>query len=363
MSRRKETDGKNIEKLYTNPSNPGAFSGEAAFVRSLKNKKINKDDVKKFLESFEPYTIYKPICKKFMRRRVVVPQIDHTWQADLVDVSKYADENDGYKFLLTCIDVFSKYAWAVPLKNKSGKTVTEAFNSIYGERKCEKLQVDKGSEFYNKEFLSFCKNNKIAIYSTQSELKACVVERFNRTLREKMHRYFSYADNNKYIDIIQDLLKSYNNSYHRSIKCTPISINSKSDQNKIYQNLYKYRKEDGNKSEIRLLFKKGDKIRVSKSKRTFEKGYTPNYTIEIFTIDKVLPTVPPTYVIKDLQGEEINGTFYEQEIQKISESTEPIYRIEKIIKKKKEKNITKYYVKWLDYPDKFNSWINEQDLK
>jgi hypothetical protein len=119
-------------------------------------------------------------------------------------------------------------------------------------------------------------------------------------------------------------LDKYNNSYHRSIKCTPISINSKSDQNKIYQNLYKYRKEDGNKSEIRLLFKKGDKIRVSKSKRTFEKGYTPNYTIEIFTIDKVLPTVPPTYVIKDLQGEEINGTFFEQEIQKISESTEPI---------------------------------------
>jgi hypothetical protein len=109
MSRKKETDGKNIDKLYTNPSNPGVFSGEVAFVRSLKNKKINKDYVKKFLESFEPYTIHKPMRKKFMRRRVVVPQIDHRWQADLVDVSKYADENDGYN-LLTFIDVFSKYA-------------------------------------------------------------------------------------------------------------------------------------------------------------------------------------------------------------------------------------------------------------
>ena len=363
MSPKKEKDGKSIEKLYTNPANPGSFSGEAAFVRSLKNKKINKDDIKSFLESFEPYTIHKPMRKNFPRRRVVVPNIDHTWQADLVDVSKYVDENDGNKFLLTCIDVFSKYAWVEPLKNKNGKTVTQAFKRIYGDRKCQKLHVDKGSEFYNKEFLSFCKENKISIYSTNSELKACVVERFNRSLRERMHRYFSYTDNNKYIDILQDLVKSYNNTYHRSIKCTPISINSKSDQNRIYQNLYKYRKEDGDKSEIRLLFKKGDKIRVSKSKRTFEKGYTPNYTIEIFTIDKVFPTIPPTYAIKDLLGEEINGTFYEQEIQKISESTEPIYRIEKIIKTKKEKNNTKYYVKWLGYPDKFNSWIDQKDLK
>jgi len=363
MSPKKEKDGQSIEKLYTNPANPGSFSGEAAFIRSLKNKKINKDDIKSFLESFEPFTIHKPMRKKFTRRRVVVPNMDHTWQADLVDVSKYADENDGNKFLLTCIDVFSKYAWVEPLINKNGKTVTQAFKKIYGDRKCQKLHVDKGSEFYNKEFLSFCKENKISIYSTNSELKACVVERFNRSLRERMHRYFSYTDKNKYIDILQDLVKSYNNSYHRSIKCTPISINSKSDQNKIYQNLYKYRKDDGDKSEITLKFKIGDKIRVSKSKRTFEKGYTPNYTIEIFIIDKVFPTIPPTYAIKDLLGEEINGTFYEQEIQKISETAEPIYRIEKIIRKKKEKNQTKYFVKWLGYPDKFNSWINEKDMK
>ena len=105
MSHKKEKDGQNIEKLYTNPANPGSFSGEAAFLRSLKNKKINKDDVKKFLQSFEPYTIHKPMRKKFPRRRVVVPRIDHTWQADLVDVSKFSDENDGYKFLLTCIDI------------------------------------------------------------------------------------------------------------------------------------------------------------------------------------------------------------------------------------------------------------------
>ena len=363
MSGKMEKVGKNIEKLYTNPSNPGAFSGQAAFIKSLKNKKIDKEDVKNFLQSFEAYTIHKPIRKNFNRRRVIVPRMNHTFQADLVDVSKFSDENDGFKFLLTCLDVFSKYAWVIPLKNKTGKSVTEAFKKIFHQRKCQKLQVDKGSEFYNKEFLKYCSTNKIQIYSTQSELKASVVERFNRTLREKMHRYFSYADTNKYINVLDDLIQSYNKSYHRSIKCTPISITPSTDQNKIFYNLYKYRKDDGDKSEIKINYKIGDKIRISKTKRTFEKGYTPNFTIEIFTIEKILPTVPTTYVIKDLQNEVITGTFYEQELQKISETSEPIYRIEKVIKKKRENTKIKYFVKWLGYPEKFNSWIEDKDLK
>jgi hypothetical protein len=103
------TDGKDtkLEKLYTDPSKPGAFSGEAAFIRSLKNEKINKDVIRNFLSSFEAYSLHKPKIKNFIRRRVIVPKINHTWQADLVDVSKYADENEQHKFLLTCIDVFS----------------------------------------------------------------------------------------------------------------------------------------------------------------------------------------------------------------------------------------------------------------
>jgi len=351
-----------LENLYTNPLNPGSFAGKSAFLRSLRNKKIKPNLIRKFLASFEAYTIHRPKKKKFSRRKVVVPGIDHTWQADLVDLSRYAEENDAYKFILTCIDVFSKYAWAIPLKNKNGKTVLEAFKKIFKKRKCKKLQVDKGSEFYNKDFLNFCKLNNISIYSTQSELKACIVERFNRTLRERMHRYFSYVDNFRYIDILDALLESYNKSYHRSIKCSPINV-FKKDENKIFQLLYKYKKEDGNKSCIRLKYKIGDKVRISKYKGTFEKGYTPNFTIELFTIKKILPTEPPTYFLKDLQDEDIRGGFYEQEIQKVSESAEPIYRIEKIIKTIKSKNNTKYLVKWLGYPDKFNSYIQDKDLK
>ena len=159
-----------------------------------------------------------------------------------MDVSNIKDENDGYCFLLTCIDVFSKKAWALPLKNKSGKTVLEAFKKIVSDTKPLRLQVDKGSEFYNKEFLNYCKTNNIRIYSTNSELKACVVERFNRTLKEKKYRYFTHIDSKKYIDVLDELVISYNNTYHRSIKRTPNQV-KKADEAEIFQNLYKYKKE------------------------------------------------------------------------------------------------------------------------
>ena len=351
-----------LNKLYTDPSQPGSFTGQSSFFKALKNKNIKRRAVKDFLAKLESYTLHKPKRKNFLRKRVVVPFINHTFQADLVDVSNIKDENDGYCFILTCIDVFSKKAWALPLKNKSGKIVLEAFRKIVSDTKPLRLQVDKGSEFYNKEFLNYCKSNNIRIYSTNSELKACVVERFNRTLKEKMYRYFTHMDSKKYIDVLDEFLISYNNTYHRSIKRTPNQVN-KADEAEIFLNLYKYRKEDGNKEPINLKFEIGNKVRISKIKKTFEKGYLPNFTIEIFIIDKILPSHPPTYIIKDLLGEEIEGTFYETELQKVLEDVEPVYRIEKIIQKKKVKNNTKYLVKWLGYPDKFNSWIEEKDLK
>ena len=178
-----------------------------------------------------------------------------------------------------------------------------------------------------------------------------------------MYRYFSYSDSYRYIDVLDLLLNNYNNynSFHRSIKTEQINV-KKEDENKIFHQLYKYKKE-GNNNLLNIKYKIGDKVRVSKFKKTFEKGYTPNFTIEIFFIDKIIPTQPVSYLLKDYFGEEISGSFYEKEIERVTEPTSPTYRIEQIIKTKKEKNQTKYLVKWLGWPDKFNSWINQSDLK
>ena len=183
-------------------------------------------------------------------------------------------------------------------------------------------------------------------------MKASVVERFNKTLKNKMWRYFTFSQSLRYIDVIKDLVYSYNNSYHRSIKNTPNKIN-KSNEKKTFKNLY----ESNKLPFIKILYKKGDKVRISKDKGTFPKGYTPNFSREIFIIDKVIPRYPIVYKLKDLMNEKIEGVFYEQQLNKILKSDD-VYFISDIIQTRKNNRKTEYLVRWLGYPDKFNSWID-----
>jgi hypothetical protein len=163
-----------------------------------------------------------PRRKNFTRRRVIVGGINDTIQIDLGDMSSYEKENDGFKFILTCIDVFSKKAHALPLKNKNQNNTLEAMEKIIQNSKPKRCQADKGSEFFNAKFKKLLKDNNIILYATNSDLKAQTVERFNRTIKDKMWRIFTEIlnGNHRWIDIIPKLIKSYNNSYHRSIKRT-----------------------------------------------------------------------------------------------------------------------------------------------
>lgn len=259
----------------------------------------------------------------------------------------FAKFNGGIKYLLTVIDVFSKYGWIVPLKSKTGVEVARAFNKIFKERKPEKLWVDKGKEFYNKNVRVL----RVELYSTENEEKSCVVERWNRTMKEKMFKYFSANSTRKYINVIDEMVNDYNSTRHSSIKMTPVAASDKKNESAVWMNLY------GNEPlhDIHLKFKVGDKVRITKKKGLFEKAYTPKWTEEVFTVSLVQYTDPPTYKITDNNGEEIQGTFYEPELQKTSQE---IFRIEKVICKRGSKSL----VKWLGYPETFNSWVNNISL-
>ena len=255
--------------------------------------------------------------------------------------------NRGIKYLLAVIDVFSKYGYLVPLKDKTGKSVASALKTIFEERKPEKMWVDKGKEFYNKDVKEL-----IELYSTENEEKSSVVERWIRTMKEKMWIFFTGNNTNHYVDILPDLFKDYNNTRHSSIKMTPVEASKKKNELTVWRNLYPDRLKI---IDINPKFSIGDKVRISKKKKTFEKGYTTRWTEEVFTITKINRTSPITYKITDLNGEEIDGSFYEPELQKTSQQ---LFRIEKVIEKGKNKSL----VKWKGYSDDFNAWVDNKDI-
>ena len=291
--------------------------------------------------------LHKPVRRKFERRRVLVNGIDKIWAADLADMTAFSKFNQGFRYLLLVIDIFSKYGWIIPLKNKEGKTVASALKTIFKERKPEKMWLDKGKEFYNKDVKGL-----IELYSTENEEKSSVVERWIRTMKEKMWKYFTDNNTNVYIDILPDLVKYYNNTKHSSIKMIPVKASEKKNELTVWRNLYPNRLDI---LDINPKFSVGDKVRISKKKALFEKGYTTRWTEEIFTIRNIKRTSPITYKIADLNGEEIDGTFYEPELQKTSQQ---LFRIEKVIEKGKNKSL----VKWKGYSDDFNSWIDSKDI-
>ena len=183
--------------------------------------------------------------------------IDGSWAADLIDMQAFSNDNNGIKYLLTVIDLFSKFVWIVPLKRKTGKEVVDAFSRILKERKPCKTWVDRGREFRNKDVQML-----LYLYSTENEEKSCVIERFNKTIKERIFKYFSANNTRKYVDVLDLLVDQYNNTIHSSIKMTPVEASRKENENKVFRNLYP---DLGGKT-LTPKYEVGDNVRITKKK-------------------------------------------------------------------------------------------------
>lgn len=330
-----------IEKKYTDVSNPGSFSGLSGFLKN--NKELNSIETKNKLSSINSYTLHKPLIKKFKRSQTIVSGIDDTWQIDLVDVSNLKNKklSQFFSFLFVCIDVFSKYAFVIPIANKSANESTRAFKLILKNgRSPTNIYSDNGKEFMGS-FKSLLKELNINQLFTKSIFKASVVERFNRTLKQKMYRVFSFQKNKNYINILHDLVESYNKSYHTAIKMSPIQVNKKNEK-RVFNNLYG---KNLNDAYIQFKFKIGDYVRKQVVKLIFEKGYTPNWSEEIFIISMLIPSVPPKYNLKTLDNEKLPDYYYREELQNVKFPYDSFEVIEKkgdqILLKKLNSNIEK----------------------
>ena len=312
---RTEADKVLRDKVYDIASNPkydGYQRGLASMVYKFFDKKSTAGP--SFLErtgsgiassSILADELHKPIIRKFNKRKVYLQFKDNIWGVDLADMQSLSRKNKGIKYLLCAIDLYSKYTFVIPLKDKKGISIVNAFNKIIKQsnKKPNKIRVDQGGEFYNNVFEKWLSDNDMNMYSTYNEGKSVVAERFIRTLKNKLYKHMTATGKNVYYDVLDDVVNKYNNTKHSTIKMEPIDVKN---NKRVYI-------DEHNEKDSR--FQVGDRVRVSKFKNIFAKGYTPNWSTEIFIVDKINDTVPYTYNLKDLNDEEIIGSFYDKELQ------------------------------------------------
>ncbi|XP_063436452.1 uncharacterized protein LOC134717883 [Mytilus trossulus] len=386
MSKKQKEDY--IRKIWTDPSHPAAFAGPDKLYKIIQKDgkfDIGRGSVKRILAKIDTYSVQRPTRKKFKRNRVIVSGIDAQWDGDLAsmeNVSKY----NKYKFLLILIDIFSRYLIVRPLKDKKSTTVATALQSIFNQsnRRPSTIRFDQGGEFKAsvKQYLK--KTGIHVFYTHNSQIKSNYAERVIRTLKNRIYSYFMENQTYKYIDVLQDLVTSYNNTPHQSLGgATPTSVTKKNeDEIRYVQYLARQKNkkpkkttEQKNQKPIKMTkskkkkrpfykFNLGDHVRVSQLKRVFEKGYQENWTLEYFTISKRFKRDNlDIYVLFDALGDRIEGTFYRNELQKIEKSDTELYKIEKITKKRKIAGKDQVLVKWLGWPSKFNSWVSKDEVK
>ena len=299
--------------------------------------------------------LHKPKKKITEYRKVLSNHINQYFSIDLVEMQEYENDNMGYKYILFAVDVYSRYAFAEPLKSKSGAEVASALQKIINKASSppDKLWSDLGKEFYNKNVDSLRNKYNIGIYSTFGKAHSSIVERFNKTIKNIMFKKFTVNGNRIWYNMLDNLVKQYNNKKNTAINTSP---------NNAYHNKIELKmNETDDRTETKPKYKVGDKVRVAYNKEVFQKGYHPNWSHQLYIVSEVQKTKPTTYKIKDERGEEIVGSFYDAELQKSNQS-EGVYLVEKILKTRTKNGKKENFVKFQGYDDSWNEWIPESNV-
>ena len=303
---------------YYDFSNPGSFSGISGFRKN--NPEFKNKHITPYLKGTTTYTYHKQYVRKFPRNKFYAEKIDHMWQIDLIDLSNIRNKfySQNYSFALTCIDCFSRYAWVEPMKNKTAEESKNALERILAKgRKPAIIYSDGGNEFKGV-FEKYLKEKQIILLINQNapHIKAAIVERFNRTIKQKMWRVFTYLGKKQYSNILQKLVQSYNNSFHRSIGTAPSKV-TKANEQSVHN--YQYGDLNSLDNFIEFEYKVGDYVRVLHDKdKEFEKGYVQKWSSEICVVVHQNPTNPPTYSINNTKDKlTLRPFYYAQELQKV----------------------------------------------
>lgn len=319
----KENDEKSVDEIlssiYYNLLNDSPLSGYVQLCEAVVKRgiPISNNIIKRWLKKQDPYTLHKQRKLRFQRLKYNPLNIDDVWSIDLADMQNIARFNKS-RYILTIIDNFSRYAWCVPIKNKESESVIKAFETVFRKTKRRPLNIlsDRGREFVSKKFIDFLRKHSIHFYTANDPAtKASVCERFIRSIKSLIYKYFTYKNTKKYVDVLDHLVNAYNKRKHRSIGCAPADVN----ENNVLK-VWEFVARNQPKSifnEKNPKFNVGAYVRVSNPKQVFDKGYEKQWSDEIFSVDKLILSYPHTYRVSALDGEKINSLFYEDELQEV----------------------------------------------
>lgn len=352
-----------IKKTYLDPKHAASYTSPYKIQEFLKkeyNMNVRRQKILDILSGIRSYSLHRQFSTNFKKNPTIGKEHNYQWQMDITFFPDLAEKDNA---LLVAIDIVSKKIWAEPLNNKKADTVANATEKMLLEclekDRPQKIQTDHGKEFNNRIFLNLMKKYNIHHFMIRTEQKAAVVERVNRTLKEKLYRILDANPQleNKWHTLVKPIVDSYNNTYHSSIKMAPNDVDD-STAKYVLNNLYgKYWLKDRNWQPVK--FKIGDYVRISSIRPSFAKAYRGTWKEEVFQIYKIKYSIPNRmYLLKDWHGENIIGSFYPQELQKvpIEDREKAVFQIEKILKKRIRKGKKEYLIRWSGYDSSHDSW-------
>ena len=359
-----------IEEAVTNTSSPASFSGSSTIAANSKlrdGRRVSKHAAAKWLETQDYYTLQRQPRLDFARATVVVPYVNYQWDIDTAFMLSYSKYNKSYKYFILTIDVMSKFVHARAVKSIKAEEVVDALKDIFesSSSKPKKVRSDLGVEFKNTKMKAFLERENVDQFFAETDKKANVAERAIKTIKSKLVSYMRKNSTNKWIDVLQNIVKSYNSTTHSSTGVTPRQ-GVASDSTQLWKRIYdaKKRKTPYPKNTITHKYKVGDNVRISLVRQPYAKAYDEKWTQELFAISslKVKEQIP-VYTLKDWNNKPIGGIFYQAEVQHVRVDENKTYSIEKIIKTRKVGGEKQHFVKWKGWPKTYNSWVRDDDLE
>lgn len=341
-----------LGKLFYDLNKPEAYCSTSILKRK---------GGKEFLSKQDAFTLHHRYRKNFKRRKVIGGGLNNTVHADLADMQNIKRDNKGVGYILVVVDCYSRTVFLQPVKRKTAEFMTKAIKQVFTAMRrrfgyiCSNFVSDRGTEFYQRQVKDLFNSQNINHYSTFTEMKACMAERMIRTVKGRLYKYFTHTGKYKWLHVLQQIATAINNTVNRSIKKKPIDVQAgdvDEEQEEISREAKKH---------LSKKFKVDDPVRVSKIRGTFDKSYVQSWTDEVFYVSKVKLNFKPPYLkLRDYQGNELDGIFYFQECQKITEPD--AYRIEKVLRRRTRNGVKQAFVKWMGYSNEHNSWINASDV-